>query len=504
MAALSCVALGKDFTVTFLHVNDTHGRLESTTIKGETYGGFARQMTAINQVRKKEKNVLLFHSGDVFQGTLYFRQYTGLADLAYLNAARYDAMTLGNHEFDLGPGAITEFAERATFPIVVSNLDLSEEPRLAAKVKAYTVLEVNGTKIGVVGAITPDTTNISSPGPTVKMKPLVESVQAGIDALTAQKIDKIVLLSHLGYQEDLALAPKLRGIDVILGGHSHTLLGSTESPLGKPLGPYPTEAKDSAGTRVIVAQANEWGKVLGNLKITFDGAGHVKSCSTDSQIVLDKSVPEDLAIKSMVDAFSAPILVMRKNVLGETKTTIARAGTPEAPESLMGNLIADSMVETTRRAGAQIGLMNSGGIRANFEAGKITVESVLTVQPFGNTLFLVDISGAELKQCLEIALERGGYVHVSSDLKYRFDPKRAVGDRVTKLLYQGKPLAPDAILRAVTNNFMARGGDFMDPLKNANRYRLDTGIVDADALMDYVKGKSPFDLKPEGRITVGS
>lgn len=500
LLSLLVAAAHADYTITLLHMNDTHGHMEPTKIKGHEYGGFARQLTLVKQVRAKEKNVLFTHSGDAFQGTLFFRQYTGLADLSYFNVAGVQAATLGNHEFDLGPGAVSEYVKRATFPVVAANLDLSQEPLLRNLVKPYTTLTIGGQTIGIVGAVTPDTPSISSPGPTVVFKPAAESVQAAVDELTKQKVNKIVLLSHLGYDEDLELAKHIHGVDVILGAHSHTLLGDLPiTDLGAGRGPYPTEAHGTDGDLILVAQAYEWGKVLGNLKVTFDGNGRIKSYSKNSQMVVDEKVAEDPTAKAMIDAFSMPINDMRKTVIADAKVTIEKSG-GSSMQSPMGCIIADSMVAATKKAGAQFAFMNQGGVRSPIPAGKVTFESIINVQPFGNTLTLLDLTGEEIMQCLNTMLDHGSAMQVSREFRYTIIPGSGREWIIPTATLNGKPLEMNTVYRFVTNNFMAKGGDFMDPMKNSTRYRLDTGIIDADALIDYVKANSPLTPPTDVRI----
>lgn len=497
----ACSVPAKDLTLTILHNNDVHARIEPTMVKGEPFGGYARTSTLVSQTRKKEKNVLFLNAGDVFQGTLYFTQYVGLADGALMNYMGVDAMALGNHEFDLGPAPLAEFIKRVQFPVLAANLGLDQEPALKNSVKPYTILERDKTKIGVVGIITPDTPNISGPGPTVKFLDPLASTMKAVGELEAAGVKIIIVLSHLGYQADLELAKKLKGVDVILGGHSHTLLGSAEMPpFGKPFGPYPTSVTDAANKEVLVAQAYEWGKVLGHMKLTFDGNGFVKKLWTAESILVDKSIPEDPVVKSMVDAFAQPIVTLRKTSVGEAAVELTRGATGDQPESLMGNVVADAMLESTRKAGAQLALMNQGGIRATIEKGKVTFEHAINVQPFGNTLVILDLTGAELKRSIESMLEHGSFHQVSAGFSYTYKDSAPVGSKVVKMVFRGRDVAPTDTIRIVTNNFMAKGGDFQDVLKNATGYRLDTGLLDLDALIEYFKLYSPIQAKVEGRV----
>jgi 5'-nucleotidase len=413
-----------------------------------------------------------------------------------------DAACLGNHEFDKGPGVLGEFTKRATFPILAANLDLSAEPALRDSVKPSTVLTVGGEKIGIVGAVTPDVFNISNPGPTVKQKSLEASIQAQIDGFRAQKINKIILLSHIGYQEDKDLAPKLKGVDIIVGGHSHTLLCNHPiDPLGNGFGKYPTEAKDADGKTVLIVQAADWAKVLGRMKVTFDDNGDVKSYTDAAPILVDSSVPEDPVAKSIVDGFAVPVQAFRTTIVGEAKEPITRRNGSK-PETALGNLIADSMLNGTKALKTQIAFMNQGGIREDIAAGKITYEMALQVQPFANTMFVLDLSGKEVLETLELSVGgKAGFLHVSHGFQFTFDSKKPEGSRITKASLNGKSIDPKETYRIVTNNFLAKGGDFHAVLGATKGYRFDTGLVDVDLLIEYLKGHLPTEVKLENRIT---
>jgi len=281
------------------HVNDTHSKLDSayvefkadidSTLKGKRIfvelGGFPRLWTAIDALRAQYKNSLFLHAGDVFQGSLYFTQFNGMADLDFLNSMGLDAMVTGNHEFDKGPTALVDFAEDAKFPIVAANLDLSAEPALAGVIKPYVIKEIAGARVALLGLANPDTPYISSPGPNVKFLDPAESTMKYVKELEGKGVNKIVVLSHLGYDLDLALVSKVSGVDVVLGGHTHTLLGDF-TDVGKALNaPYPTMVKDASGADVIVATSWQWANAVGVLDLQFDGAGKVLSFTGTSKLL---------------------------------------------------------------------------------------------------------------------------------------------------------------------------------------------------------------------------
>ena len=485
----------KPITITFLHTNDLHAHVMPTTIKGKSYGGYARLATLVRRAREKDPNVVLLNAGDTFQGTLYFNTYQGLADGAMLTAMGVQAGTVGNHEFDQGPDVLATYASAVGWPLVAANLDLQREPRLRGKIAKYVVLRVGGQKVGVVGADTPDTPNISSPGPNVDFRDVVPTVQAAVDELTAMKVDKVVVVTHIGYSEDQAMVARLRDVDLVVGGHSHTPLGTPDLPgWEKSNGSYPTLVKDLKGVEVPIVQAYEWGKVLGNIQIEFDGKGRVKRIKEAKAIVVDDSVPEDTRIRAMAQAFERPILALQNAPVGETRTAIAREA--NGGESVMADLMADAMFAQTRAAGAVVAFVNQGGVRSGLEPGPITYGNAVSVMPFNNTLTLLDVTGAELLAGLRQGLGTGGQLTPSAGTSYV-----ATGNELA-VSVAGVPLDPAKTYRIALLTFSANGGDSLFAFRDAKGRRIDTGFLDIDAFTAYLRSHSPLDLKPDGRVKV--
>ena len=507
LAAQAWPALAKAITITILHTNDLHAHVEPFAERGREMGGYARQATLISRFRAGDPNPILLSAGDTFQGTLFFNVYQGLADLAFMNDVGYQAMAVGNHEFDRGSAVLARFAALARFPLLAANLDVSGDRDLATLIKPYAILEVGGEAIGVVGAVTPELPAISMPGPGVKMKDLVTSVQAAIDELTRKGVDKIILLSHIGYEADKALAPKLRGVDVIVGGHSHTLLGTVPG-LPQPAGDYPTVLEDLDGNTVLVVQAWAWGRVLGRIKVSFDDAGRVVSWADALPVPIVPSGPEDPTVKSMVAAFSLPLAATRDQVVGHTVTGVARTRvTARHGDSPMADVITDAMLAATEKAGAVAAFVNSGGVRAGFDPGPITYGQAVTVQPFNNTLVQLDLTGAELKAALEETLgslpaSAAGLLYPSRGTSYVIDIGKPAGERVADLEVSGHPVQVGATYRITVSSFIANGGDGHALAKNAKGHRYDTGILDIDAFVDFLKAHDPIDGRLKGRVSI--
>ncbi|MBS1719305.1 MAG: 5'-nucleotidase C-terminal domain-containing protein [Armatimonadetes bacterium] len=490
----ACLAVAKPISITFVHSNDLHAHIEPTIIRKKAYGGYARMMTAIKQVKEKEKNVVLLNAGDTFQGTLYFNVYEGLADVAMLNAMGYQAMTLGNHEFDRGPAPLSVFAQNAQFPVLSSNIDFSGEPLLKDLVKPSTVLTVDGEKIGVVGCTVEDTPNISNPGPTLKFFMARDRVQAEVDRLTRQGINKIIVLSHIGYGEDKDLAKQLRDVDLIIGGHTHTPLGTPDlDGWPKAGGAYPTIVRNPQNVDVPVVQSWEWGKVLGKIRLEFDAAGRVRRIAEAKAMVLDESIPEDPSLKAMVAGYKKPLEAMQNAPIGEAGAAMER-GSNAKVTSPMGCFISDAMLDATSAMGAQVALMNHGGVRSALEPGKITYGIAISVQPFNNTLHLIDLTGKELMTAFEQAVAKGGLI-----------PSRGVKiemreGKVVSATLNGEAIDPSKTYRVCVPSFLAGGGDGVFALRDAKGRRVDTGLMDIDVLVEQIKKKSP--IKPANELRV--
>ncbi len=262
-----------DYSLTVLHTNDFHARFEPISkydsgcsaednTEGKCFGGSARLVTAIEEARSRSNNSILVDGGDQFQGTLFYTYYKGKLAAEMMNKMGYDAMTVGNHEFDDGPEVLRGFMDALDFPVLMSNADFSGEELLADKLLKSTIIERGGERIGLIGLTPQNTDELASPGPNVIFTDPSEAVQGEVDKLTAEGVNKIIVLSHSGYRVDQIVAANTTGVDIIVGGHTNTLLSNTND---RAEGPYPT----MVGSTAIVS-AYAYGKFLGELNVTFD------------------------------------------------------------------------------------------------------------------------------------------------------------------------------------------------------------------------------------------
>lgn len=506
---LSAGGAAADFNLTILHTNDFHDRFEPISkynstcgaednAEGKCFGGIARMITAINDARARAgENVLLLDAGDQFQGSLFFTQYGGELAAEFMTQLDYDAMAVGNHEFDNGPEGLSEFLDKVSLPVLSANIDVSSNNMLADRVQKSTVLEVGGEKVGVVSVLAEDTPETSSPGETVIFSSTVDAAQAEIDRLTGEGVNKIVLLTHVGLPEDKRLARELTGVDMIIGGHSHTLLSNTAE---RAAGPYPTVEND-----VPIFQAYAYGKYLGEISVSFDDAGEVTSISGEP-ILLDASVAEDEAAVARMKELAKPLEELRNKVVSDSAELIE--GSREvcrAMECPMGNLVADAMLERVKDQGIDIAIQNGGGLRASIDAGEVTMGEVLTVLPFQNTLSTFQVTGATMVEALENGVgqmeEGAGRFPQVAGMSYTVDPAAEAGSRISDVMVGGAPIEMDKVYGVVSNNYVRNGGDGYKMFVDAeNAY--DFGPDLADVTAEYLAANAPYKPFTDGRITV--
>ncbi|MGI9452740.1 MAG: bifunctional metallophosphatase/5'-nucleotidase, partial [Geminicoccaceae bacterium] len=402
-----------EYQLTILHINDMHARFEpinkynsvcsaEDNEAGECFGGMARLRTAIDQRREAlaadGKNVLLLSAGDQFQGSLYYTQYKGSLSAELMNMIGFDAMAVGNHEFDDGPETLADFVDKVEFPVLFANTDLANEPLLKDKVPAYVTKEVGGEKVGIIGLLAEDTDDLASPGPNVPFLHVEDILPGLIEELKADGVDKIVALSHMGMSRDTEIAAAVDGIDVIVGGHSNTLLSNSVEGAD---GPYPTMVNSPDGTAVPIVQAFAYSKYLGELELSFDDDGKVTATNGDL-ITLDASIGEDPAVLARIEEAGAPLEELRNKVIGEAVTPIdGERENCRAKECEMGVLVADAMLDRMKNQGVTIVIQNGGGLRASIDAGPITIGEVRTVLPFQNTVATGELTGAGIIKALE-------------------------------------------------------------------------------------------------------
>ncbi len=473
----------KAVSVKIIHTNDHHSYLDSSSYDlmidnvatRVDMGGFARLSTII----KKERNdhSIVVNSGEL-NGTLYFSLFKGEPDFKIFNELKLDGYTLGNHEFDEGDARLAELIGMANFPILSANMSPEPKSPLYAvkdKIKPYVIKEIDGEKIGIFGILKVEKTkNSSLVSDNVTFADEIKTAKKIVAELEAKGVNKIVLVSHVGYYNDILFAQQVPGLDVIVGGDTHSLLGDTaqlaqiglapiyandqtgpftgysHDSIAKMdgLGKYPTTVKGPNGDPVYVVTAWSYAYALGVLNVDFDADGKVKKAGGNIIIpVGDKfqrknaagtfvQVAEDVktqimtainaspiltvaGLDSTIDALLAPYRVKleqaKNEVVGSITQTMAntRIPTPFSPgQTPTGSYAGQVVAEAFRKTNPAIdvAIQNVGGVRANLLAGPITMAQVIEVLPFSNTIVMIKMKGSDIVK----VLNEGAYYSLHS------------------------------------------------------------------------------------------
>lgn len=544
----------KPLELTILHINDHHSHLDPEPLElksnDKTYvieaGGMARVASLIKTLKQRSKNPLVLHAGDAMSGTLYFTLFKGQADVELMNEIGFDAFTLGNHEFDEGDEVLARFIDKAKFPVVTANVEALKGSVLDGKWKPYIIKEIGGHKVGIIGLETAQKTSASSrPSSAISFYDEIFRAQRYVEELRSQEVDKVILLSHFGYENDQRLAQQTKGIDVIIDGDSHTLLGDfSRVGLGSS-GQYPTKVRSSDGKEVCIAQAWEYSKAVGELHVLFDDKGDVVSCNGKTHLVsgeniylkdakgnkkqIEKNdlyalrdtlnnsgalaiVKDDEKVAQKLSVYKEQIKSKAAKVIGTIGEDLRHIRVPgktydgvDGKELPLGSelapVIAASFYNASLRADACI--QNAGGVRSGLGAGEMTTGGVYGLLPFANTLVEIELAGAEVKQTLEDALINF-YDNYGSDgsfpyayaLKYDIDMSRPKNDRVYNLEIKDRnsgkwiPLDMSKKYVIVVNSYISEGRDGYTTLQEVQQKRgkgVDTYLDYAMSFAKYVQ-----------------
>ena len=507
--ALTAGMAQADYTLHVIHINDLHSRIEpiskydgtcdaESNAEGKCFGGVARVATKINELREQlaGENVIVLDAGDQYQGSLMYTTYKGDVEIEMMNKIGFDAMAVGNHEFDDGDEGLAKLLDGVSFPVISGNLDVSSSNILGGKLKDHAILEVGGEKIGIVSALAVDTVETSSPSDAVIFSDEIENLQQDVATLTDMGVTKIIALNHVGVSKDMAIAEAVDGLDAVVGGHSHTKFSNTEEGAMA----YPTMVGD-----VPVVQAYAYSKYVGHLTLVFDDAGKVTSATGDT-ILLDASVAEDEAIKARVAELGGPIEEMKTRVVADAaEVIVGDRDVCRAMECSMGNLVADAMLDRVKDQGIDIAIQNGGGLRASIDAGEVTMGEVLTVLPFQNTLSTFEVTGETIVAALENGVsemeEGAGRFPQVAGMSFTVDPSAEAGSRISDVMVGGEPIDLGKTYGAVSNNYVRNGGDGYKMFRDAmNAY--DFGPDLADVTAEFLAENAPYTPYTDGRITV--
>ena len=494
-----------------LHTNDTHAFLAGMDKYGNasldginSRGGLGRVSAAVKAARRGRDNVIALDAGDQFQGTLFYsvNKWTMIADAD--RAVAWDAMTLGNHEFDEGCEELARFMEATPVPVLAANLAPEEGcPLLGARSFSHIIKEVRGEKVGIVGLSNDKVATLAAACPHTAFLPAEETLRREVKELEAEGVRHIVAVTHLGLPEDRKLARSVNGVDVIVGGHTHNYLGPEPSD-----GPYPIVEHAPDGSPVLVVTAGRGAKYLGGLTVQFDENG-VPSLWSGSAVELTRDMPVDPAVQTLIDRYAATLENLRSEVVGSQALSLPDGMDLCRENDCLGGMVTtDAMLDYARPFGAVAALCNGGALRAALPEGTITRGDVLAVHPFGNALFVREYSGRDILTALEHGVSgegaMGPQLLQTAGLRYEVDASRPAGSRVLKAEIvddkgNAEPLDPEARYRITLADFLADGGDGYASLKNGTPVSATDPLV-VDVVTDYIKTHSPLPAPRPNRI----
>lgn len=580
---VSAAAGAGAYDLDILHINDHHSHLKANKLDlnlgGDrtrvASGGMPAVKAAFDALAQGKANLLKLHAGDAITGDLYYTLFKGEADAAMMNAICFDAFALGNHEFDDGDSGLARFLDHlaegdCNTPVLAANIVPAVGTPLAPKAvddyfRPSVVLERGGERIGVIGIdIVNKTVNSSNPLPTTKFTPETASAQREIDRLRGEGINKIVLLTHQQYRNDLTMAAKLSGVDVIVGGDSHSLLGNGFKALGlNPEGEYPTIVSNSDGEKVCVVQAWEYANIVGELKVSFDADGRVTACAGTPHLLLADSfkrrnaerkrvelegdaraavvsevkahpllrvVEGDAGASSLLSVYAEKVDALKKATIGVAAETLCIERIPgqgrskacdksvtAARGSDITNIVADGFLRMSRTS--DLAIQNGGGVRVDVLEGDITIGDAYTLMPFANTLVELEMTGAEIKAVLEDAFDyaisdggsTGAYPYAAG-LRFDADRSKARGERFSNLQVNPRvagawtSIDPARTYRVVTNSYIAGGKDGYTTFGEVSKRggALDTYLDYAQSFVDYVRAVGTVRKLPPGQYSTQS
>lgn len=480
--------------IRILHVNDFHGFAEPHRPLGslELQGGAAYLAAAVKRLRAARPSLLLA-AGDMIQGDNWANLFQGASVIELMNAMGFNAMVVGNHEFDFGQEVLKKRIRQAVFPILGANV------KGLPGLRPYVVKSVGGVRVAIVGVVTPDTPQATHPRNVAGLTfaDPAATVRKYLPRLK-QEADLVVVLSHLGYAEDRKLAKAVPGIDVIVGGHSHTRVERPEKVNG-----------------TWIVQAYEHGKFLGVLDLTVR-RGRVTAVRGRLVPIGPGQGPADPHILALVKKYQQQVDSLLNVVVGEAAVDLD-AEQARLQETALGNLVADILRHKT---GAETALINGGTLRAGIPKGPVTRKQIYTALPFDNYVVAFRLTGAQMRQALEHGVaglpERQGRFPQVAGLTFTYRASAPPGSRIGEVQVGGQPLDPGRTYTLATIDFLAAGGDgysvFGEVLKEGGLSATggmlqsgalvynDPGTYLRDLVLEYFQRHSPVSAGVEGRI----
>ena len=489
----------KIYELVLLHTNDTHGTVLPTA---DGRAGLAERATFIQSVRKDNPNVLLVDDGDFNTGTALSNMFNGEIEMKAYNMMGYDVATFGNHEFDGTQGKLDLQMAQANFPFVSSNIMTTGGKFLGGH--QYLIKEYPGIRVGIIGITTLRTLQIASPDKSLIFLPEIEAAKAAVALLkTKERVDIVIALTHIGDKKEAPdhvisseLAAAVTGIDIIVDGHSHTFM----------------EAPQKVGNTYIVS-ANEWGKYVGEGKISVVNGNLVKFEWKPVEINnKDKQTyAADAAVAAMIAPYKTKADASLKEVVGQASEEFVFGNRlTRYQETALGNMINDANVwyfKTVYNQNIDFAFHNGGNMRAALPKGPITTEAVLTILPFENYLYIINLKGSDLIELFNfigtLPQGNGGFPQFSKEVRYTIDKTPGQDKGVVKnVTVGGAPIDPNKTYRFCTNDYILGGGDGYVVVKNKAQDPFNTSLLLSFVVNEYIKNQKTITPSLDGRLTV--
>ncbi len=539
--------------IRILHMNDTHSHFESIqqdltfdeigTVRAQI-GGMAEISTILNELRSERENVLTLHAGDAIMGTTYFTFFNGNAEADVLNAMGFEALSIGNHEFDLGDEFLAELIQKFDFPVISANVVPDKGNVLDGLFSPYIIKEFDGQKIGIIGlTIAQKTKESSSPSDEIQFHEEAKTVQKYVDVLKKKKIKKIIVLAHDTYEKVSAWAPLVTDVDVIVSGDSHTKLGELDSYGLVSEGSYPTVTTSKNGDPVYIVQAWEYGKMLGALDVTFEGdivtsaSGH-PYIPVSAELKVDSGNNDDKGNPQFVEVNGDELAKLQETVEASGIFTIVSPdpsieGIIKGYNDMKGEAEMEVIASVSENLGhnripgdgrdgyvlplgsdiapivakafyeidpkADLSIQNGGGVRISIPAGDLTMKEAYELLPFSNTMYEINMTGAEIVQVMEDALSNAldngstGSFPYAYGIRYDVDATKDAYSRINNMEILDRktgvwsPIEMDSFYVVLTNDYIASGKDGYVTFKTVQDERGNGYDTMTDYALSFIK-----------------
>lgn len=483
------------FSLKVLHTNDLHAHITPFNNAGENCsydtcrGGFARIKTFIDNKRKEDPELLLLDAGDRFSGTIFYTLNKGKNIATLMEKMGYDAMALGNHDFDDDLEELEKFEKTITAPIISSNVQFPIESTLNSNILQMVIIQRKNRKIGILSVLTQETKETCANADKITLLDETKIIKNLIRDLENKGINIIILLNHNGIEEDIMLAKKIPEIDLIISAHSHTLLSNDKSEDRK--GPYPLTIKNDGEKSTLIVSAGIGGQHVGEINLLFDKKGNITSFSGNA-LPMDTSIQPDKETVQYISKIEKEIeRTINQPIRRLTqKIPLTKSETFCSESCYMGEILTTALLKAaqTENRNVEIAFLNAGSIRSGATKGEMTFKHIAQIYPFDSKAIITKMTGKDIKKYLNHGLKKyerddrtNAFLHTSG-LSYRFSAESK--QILSVKLENGNHLDDKKAYLIVMPSFLGKGGDGFPPVNTTET--ISFGSIN-DILIRYFK-----------------